>query len=320
MGVVSAQGVGPDLSDPETERTASVDESRSIPQTTRPAPDSGLISNLPSIFSSNLSSAEDLDRVAEEDAIAKATAAPHPDHVIHSYAGGAKTGCPWCGPVCYGGAAHNARKEDGIFFGSRSGELSAASPAVDHADGYADPELRCRECRMPRHASPRHTVNCRFAFRNCPGCVYADQAHIASCPISAQLRQPNDTCCTGVDLPSIGNVHAPDCKREEPVVRASAAYAPARVETLHPPHGIAPAESCDCGTFKPAHRTDYCYECGSDAVAAEIGHARDCATGRVLGLLAQLCAEEAAATGTSDLKSQLRASHALLDAQEGGVQ
>lgn len=24
--------------------------------------------------------------------------------------------CVWCGPICYGGAAHNARVEDGVFY------------------------------------------------------------------------------------------------------------------------------------------------------------------------------------------------------------
>jgi hypothetical protein len=33
--------------------------------------------------------------------------------------------CAYCGPVCYGGAAHNARVEDGALYGTLPGELPA---------------------------------------------------------------------------------------------------------------------------------------------------------------------------------------------------
>jgi ribosomal protein S27AE len=35
--------------------------------------------------------------------------------------------CPNCGPVCFGGEAHNARVEDGVLYGTLPGELPAAA-------------------------------------------------------------------------------------------------------------------------------------------------------------------------------------------------
>lgn len=41
--------------------------------------------------------------------------------------------CRWCGPVCYGGAAHNARVEDGVPFGGLPGEKFGMLVPVDEA-------------------------------------------------------------------------------------------------------------------------------------------------------------------------------------------
>lgn len=105
--------------------------------------------------------------------------------------------------------------------------LVAGGPA-NQADGFAGgaaSDLRCGECGNFRHASPRHKLGCRYAGQNCPGCAYAGDAHIASCPSGMQLKLPSDTCCDGVDMPgAVAPVHSPDCPNTRPVLRASHTY------------------------------------------------------------------------------------------------
>jgi hypothetical protein len=224
----------------------------------------------------------------------------------------------------------------------------AYTPALSHADGAAvdgGPSLRCRECNRLRHASPRHEPSCSVAWRNCPGCVYPGAEHLASCPIGAQLKRPEDTCCTGVDMPTIGVVHSHDCRiSDRPVLRSSRTY-PA-VTTVDEERGqrctsAARPEAADfageAGLFGQllfaaralGHSrvvpfgvaSTWCLECDCRDV-----HASTCRTGRVLNLVDRICAVSPLfppvrpGGAGDDLKSQLRASIELVDRQNGGAQ
>lgn len=50
-----------------------------------------------------------------------------------------------------------------------------------------------------------------------------DPSDLPDC-LRMQLKRPGDDCCTGVDKPEIGHVHAPDCPQPRPGLRAGLAY------------------------------------------------------------------------------------------------
>lgn len=56
-------------------------------------------------------------------------------HTLYTHLCAAREVCPHCGPGCLRGAAHNARVEDGVFYGSLAGELPAAAPASSKNGG-----------------------------------------------------------------------------------------------------------------------------------------------------------------------------------------
>ena len=64
--------------------------------------------------------------------------------------------------------------------------------------------LRLPCCGNLRGSTPKHKPDCRRASENCPGCLDAAQRHLASCRRAV-------FCCSGIDSPEVGFVHAADC-------------------------------------------------------------------------------------------------------------
>ncbi|UWZ84620.1 hypothetical protein [Occallatibacter riparius] len=181
---------------------------------------------------------------------------------------------------------------------------AAAADAVDQADGFGvDASLRCRDCHRPRHSTPRHAPDCRYAYQNCPGCT-SRGAHLASCPLSTQLRRPDDTCCPGVDMPGVGAVHTHECRVQRQVLRASAPYAAPVKPALEAsdfagyagPFGQLLfaardlARSRVIGADALTMPRDWCLECDRSVSPDGSGHLEPCRTGRVLDLVARICA------------------------------
>lgn len=196
-----------------------------------------------------------------------------------------------------GRSGRTGAADDGSRETPAGGMSAAAVNRDDQADGFAESDLRCRECGNLKRATPKHKLNCRYAFANCPGCVYAGEGHLASCPIATQLKLTTDDCCEGVDLPSVGHVHSPDCRNTRPVVRASATLPrPAELVAENPADlfGQLLFASRDMalrrvlpgvGTVGPG----YCTDCGGWLGRTSPGHESNCATARVLDLVARVC-------------------------------
>ncbi len=228
--------------------------------------------------------------------------------------------------------------------------------ALTQADGVAadSPSPRCRECGNLRRSLPQHQPGCRYAGQNCPGCMYATDAHLASCPIAGQFKLPEDTCCEGVDMPGVGSVHSPSCQVKRPVLRASEAYLPTKGGTQEStattqqatlegwPENGQPRVSRPAGERGFAGREGlfarllfaardlavsrtvepfglhggFFLECAGAIYSLGSKHQATCRVGRVADLVEQICAS----MPNLDLKAQLRASIELVDRQNGGAQ